>query len=153
ALSFRTIRQALEDGPPQADGQAARPRAQGGGAGGRRGLSSDQYVEAALFDLAAGWRAQGFSDAAIYTTLAVVVMPPGRQDDVFLYSRPLSDGILGAPRSGARLLVEAAVRTRKLDDLRARARVRQKKPGTLLPARVLLALACLAGDDAAGVSE
>jgi hypothetical protein len=110
-------------------------------------------VEAALFDLAAGWRAQGFPDADIYTTLSVVVLPTRRQDDVFLYSRPLSDGVLGEPRSGARLLVEAAVRARKLDDLRARARVRQKNPATLLPARVLLALACLAGDDAAGVSE
>jgi hypothetical protein len=155
ALSLRAVRDALRGGPPAPNPEPADPTGRRvvrvvstGVPGDAPGNAYDQQVETALAGLVARWRRQGVNPAEVYDALAAAVLPDARPAEVFLYPRALMLGTPEPTRSVGQLLADAAAKGGRLDDLRERAEARQNQPLGELTARVLLAQAALAGNDA-----
>ena len=110
-------------------------------------------VEQSLADLVQRWRQAGAAPAEIYETLAAVVLPSARPDEVFLYPRVIYNSPPGAGGSVGRLLVTAAVRSEKVDDLRERLSARAAKVLGELPAKVLLAQLAIASGEESRTAE
>ncbi len=179
-LSLTAVRRALGSGPPvelqglanlQSSGQYV---ISSSGAismsGSTAGFDAVQRsVEERLRALSDVWEKREFPASEVYDTLAAVVFPESRPDEIFLYPRPVLMqperntvvySQLTAPltptevRSVGQLLVEWAVRARRQDDLRTRLSVFAQSPQTQLQAEVLAGwLAISEGDfDAANES-
>ena len=112
--------------------------------GGRRGgdgeNAAERQVEKRLTELDALWKARQAPPASVYQTLRAVVLPDARPAEVFLYPRPLAEGVgQGRARDQAR----AGVRCRDPGSLGRRGRcarrpaaahqARQDQPGAELP--------------------
>src|SRR5207253_7398805 len=83
----------------------------------------------------------------VYETLAGVVLPELRPEEIFLYPRPLHDGQVQKPRSTGKLLVDWAVRADRAAAARQRVESRQKEAMAELNAHILLAQLGLAAKD------
>jgi tetratricopeptide (TPR) repeat protein len=156
ALSLRAIRDALSGGPPVPvnlnigrNRQVVMAQPQPGISKNDNADQHNQAVTNQLSELVGRWRREGVAEADIYDTLAGIVMPAGRPAEVFLYIPPaLNDPSQPGPSVG-RLLAEAALHAKRLDDLRQRIAARQDKPLGELNARILSAqTAWIARDDA-----
>lgn len=151
-LSVKAIGQSLHAGPPIESMQD-----QDVGPGGfpmiaQQQQSSEhsavtQAVVEQLIAIEHMWRSKGLDDATIYQTLKRVVLPENRPLEVFLYPRPLSQQPAQGPQSVGLLLVQAAARANKLEDLKTDVEPRLQQPLGELPARVLFTQIALAGKD------
>src|SRR6185369_7654105 len=128
ALGMKTIRDVLQNGPPVAPAPDVGPRRMGVPSTSSDASSSERIVEASLYDLVNLWRAKHVPSADQYAALLAIVLPEARPTEVFLYARPLGDGIFSEPRSVGNLLVAAAQQCGRLDDLRARLLARKEHP-------------------------
>lgn len=102
-------------------------------------------VEEAIAEMCDLWRRSGIAPEAIYATLRGVVFPERSPGEILLYPRRLSESNWTEPHSVGRRMVEAAIASGQIDDLRRHIAVRHASPLAQLPARVLalqLAVAC-----------
>ena len=150
-LSVKAIGQSLHAGPPIEAMQD-----QDVGPGGFPMIAQQQSSEHSavtqavveqLIAIEHLWRARSLDDATIYQTLKHVVLPDNRPLEVFLYPRPLSQQPGQGPQSVGLLLVQAAARANKLEDLKADVEQRLQQPLGELPARVLVTQIALAAKD------
>ncbi|MBI3863593.1 MAG: hypothetical protein HY290_17010, partial [Planctomycetia bacterium] len=152
SLSQRAIRDALGAGPPLATQAAAGEIAGMPGTGSRtvtvrtatgvqivqsgmpsstsgavnretvNPASAAQQVDRSISQLVSVWKTAGVPADELYETLAAIVFPAERPNDILVYSRP-------DPRrkteSVDRLLVNAAIAADRLDDLKARIAARK----------------------------
>jgi tetratricopeptide (TPR) repeat protein len=154
-LSLRAVRDSLRRGPPITPPQNFRRPWMIQAPQGQQlpalddGSQSAQLVETRLAELVALWRRQGVAAADIYAALAGAVLPASRPAEVFLYSSGVNLEPGAAQHSVGHLLVEAAVRADRVDDLRRRVEARQAQPLGEMNARVLLSELARAGRDRA----
>lgn len=156
-LSLKAMSQALHSGPPIETMQ--------GDQGSTSGFpvvaqpqSSDQSpilqkVEERLTAMEQMWRKKGVDSGTIYDVLKKAVLPEARPLEVFLYPRPLARNPNQTPQSVGLLLVQTAVRAKKIDDLKESLASRLQQPLGELPARVLMTQLALAAKDTAAAKE
>lgn len=151
-LSFRAISQALHAGPP-IEVITADPGSASGFPAVAQPLSSDQApvlqkVELRLAAIENLWRKMAVDDATIYQNLKQTVLPEGRPLEVFLYPRPLAASVqTQTPQSVGLLLVQAAIRARKVEDLKQALDSRLHQPLGELPGLVLMTQLALVAKD------
>jgi hypothetical protein len=156
ALSLRAVRDALSGGPPMTiNANFGRNRRSMMVVGSQTTDTNDnsgqhnQVVANRLNELVALWRREGVAETDIYDTLVDGVLPEARPAEVFLYVPATLDDPSQPGASVGRLLAEAALRSKRLDDLHRRIAARQDKPLGEWNARLLLAqVAWVAKDDA-----
>ncbi len=156
ALSLHAVRDALGGGPPMTInanfGRNRRPMMVGGSQSTDTNDNSAQHnqvITDRLNELVALWGREGVAETDIYDTLAEVVLPEARPAEVFLYIPATITNPSQPGHSVGRLLAEAALRGKRLDELRRRIAARQDKPLGEWNARLLLAqVAWVAKDDA-----
>ncbi len=147
-LSFRAARSALAGGPPIMalqfqPGQLSAFQ--------NRDPQEDTYqqyvndVERALAEISGLWASHDFPAVDAYATLAAIVFPAGRAEEVFLYARStisqnsnVTDAGTSSAGSVAALLVDWAKRADRLADLERRIRERAGFPRAKLEAQLLL---------------
>lgn len=156
-LSLKAMSQALHAGPPievmQSDDGAA-----SGFPAVAQPQSSDQSpilqkVEERLTAMEQMWRKHGVESQTIYEVLKKSVLPENRPLEVFLYPRPLARNPSQTPQSVGLLLVQTAVRAKKVDELKESLASRLQQPLGELPARVLMTQLALAAKDTAAAKE
>jgi tetratricopeptide (TPR) repeat protein len=154
ALSLRGVREALRGGPPVI------PTVGGGQSrGAPSGVAPEDQssifavVEATLAELDTRWREKGVPAADVCATLAAVVLPEARPNEVFLYPGTVSYADPQQQRSVGRMLAGWAAKAGKGDDVRKAIDARQAQTLAELPARVLLAQLGMAGKDARMTAE
>jgi tetratricopeptide (TPR) repeat protein len=149
-ISLQTAAEALAGGPPAAPVSKNGPSRMIISSTAAVNTNDATSVEQSLANLVQRWRQAGARPEEIYDTLAAIVLPAARPDEVFLYSH-VDYGTAG-DRSVGRLLVNAAIRAGKVDDLRSRVTPRAGKALGELPGKVLLAeLAIESGDSSHGL--
>lgn len=156
-LSLKAMAQALHAGPPIETMQANDASVSGFPAVSQPQSSEQspviQKVEQRVSAIELLWRKKGIDDAMIYNTLKNTVLPEGRPLEVFLYPRTLASNPNQTPQSVGLLLVQAAVRAKKVDDLKQALSVRTQQPLGELPARILQTQLALAERDSAKAKE
>jgi hypothetical protein len=142
-LSLRAVREALPAGSPQT--AVANPLTAILRLGNTRPVESPQpylnEVTRLMAELSDLWTQRAFPPSEVFTTLAAVVFPETRPQDLFLYTRTLENNETSAGHetgSIGELLVNWAARAEQLDDLRSRCRERAEFPRTRFAARWLL---------------
>ena len=110
-------------------------------------------IEERLTALERLWRQKGFSDEVVYNLLKSAVLPERRPLEVFLYPRPLNQNPNQAPQSVGSLLVKAAMKANKVDEVKQLLEPKLKQPLGELSARVLLAQLALATRDNATATD
>ena len=147
-LSLRAVRRALVGGPPVV------PMAidENNNMGMRRGNRDNQEdsiesdVEAKLAELNVLWQRHQAPAAEVYAALRDGVLPEGRPAEIFLYPRPLAQGVRQT-RSVGETLAHWAARAGTLDDLQQRVEARQGQPTADFSGQVLLAQLAFAARD------
>ena len=153
-LSIDGIAQSLQGGPPV----VALPRPDQINPDGRRKPDAqnaivDARVQLHLSSLEQIWRKKGVADEQIYTVFRRVVFPELRPLEIYLYSGPLLGSPNDQPQSASAMLVAAAIRAGKVDELKSLAQQHLQQPLGEFPARILLGQLALALDDKAAVTE
>lgn len=121
-------------------------------------INASKSLREKMRQLNVEWMARGFDSRQVYETLAQVVLPAGRPDEVFFYEQTMSTTILKTsgqlqPFSVGQLLVEWAVRANASEDLENRLKqVKASKRGQLA-ATVLQSMLALKLDDIAVLKE
>jgi hypothetical protein len=146
-LSLRAVRQTLRGGPPVQLVLADRRPSPIPSARTADPDAVTRTVEASLSQLDVLWRQRRAPAAAVYETLAEVLLPEARPGEVFLYARPMIQSDVRRPHSAGQLLVGWAVEAGRAGDLSRRLHGLQDQPRGALPARVLLAQLALAAKD------
>ena len=160
SLSLRAVNDALEGGPPTTFAAEPQPlitrstSIYGTGLPTNRNKRtlSNQLLQEHLDQLDSLWKAKAFSSRAVYDTLASVVLPPGRPQEVFFYEQTMAatslktDGVL-QPFNAGLLLVDWAVRAKAEDNLNQRLEARKAFPSAQLSAAVLQCMLALRLDD------
>lgn len=153
-LSLRAMTQALHGGPPL---EAMQEIDQNNPFGQRQQVNENSQavikVQQQLAALEPAWRQKGVTDDAIYALLRGAVLPESRPIEVFLYPQPLASSPGQQPQSVGALLVNAAVKAKKTDDLKAGLESRLKQPLGELSARIILAQLAMATRDTAAAKE
>ncbi len=156
-LSIKAMTLALQAGPPIEAIQAIDPNQPFATT---RNLNTQNEqsqltvkVEERLTALERLWRQKGFSDDVVYNLLKSAVLPERRPLEVFLYPRPLNQNPNQPPQSVGSLLVKAALKTNKVDEVKQLLEPKLKQPLGELSARVLLAQLALATRDHALATE
>ncbi|HEY4262666.1 MAG TPA: tetratricopeptide repeat protein, partial [Schlesneria sp.] len=120
-LSIKAISQSLHAGPPVEAMQADQGSTSGFPTIAQPQASEQspvlQKVEQRLTAIEALWRKKAVDNVDIYEVLKHVVLPETRPLELFLYPRPLATNPNQTPQSVGLLLVQAAVRAKKVDDL------------------------------------
>lgn len=156
-LSVKAISQALHAGPPVELMQADQSNSSGFPTIAQPQASEQspvlQRVEQRLTAVTALWRKKAVDDVVIYEVLKHAVLPETRPLELFLYPRPLATNPNQTPQSVGLLLVQAAVRAKKVDDLNEAIATRLKQPLGELAGRVLATQLALATNDTAAVHQ
>ncbi|HZV06513.1 MAG TPA: tetratricopeptide repeat protein, partial [Gemmataceae bacterium] len=157
ALSLRSLGDALRGGPPVSGAEnlgrrryimmAGNPNPAGNDNNEQHSVTVAQRVAT----LVARWQRGDVPAQDIYKVLADVALPEARPAEVFLYADTTLNDPSQPSISVGQLLVAAAARTGRLEDLRRRVAARQDKPLGELNARVLLAHIAEAAKDEAGL--
>ena len=155
-LSVKAMAAALQAGPPIEAIQAIDPNQPF--AASRNSNQNDQSplilkIEERLTAIERLWRQKGFSDDVIYNLLKTAVLPERRPLEVFLYPKPLNLNPNQPPQSVGSLLVKAALKANKVDEVKQLLEPKLKQPLGELSARVLLAQLALATRDTALATE
>ena len=149
-LSIQAMTMALQTGPPVDALQAIDPNQPFGTIRSTQQNNQPQTaskVEERLTVIERIWRQKGFPDEVVYDLLKSAVLPERRPFEVFLYTRPLNLAPNQPPQSIGSLLVLAAIRANKVDEVKALLEPKLKQPLGELGARVLLAQLALATRD------
>ena len=153
-LSLRAMTQALHGGPPL---EAMQEIDQSNPFGQRQQVNENSpaiiKVQQQLAALEQSWRQKGVTDDVIYTLLRGAVLPESRPIEVFLYPQPLASSPGQQPQSVGAMLVKAALKANKTDDLKAGLESRLKQPLGELSARIILAQLALASRDTVAAKE
>jgi tetratricopeptide (TPR) repeat protein len=156
-LSVKAISQALHAGPPIEVMQADQSNSSGFPTIAQPQASEQspvlQKVEQRLTAVVALWRKKAVDDVVIYEVLKHAVLPETRPLELFLYPRPLATNPNQTPQSVGLLLVQAAVRAKKVDELNEAIATRLKQPLGELAGRVLATQLALATNDTAAVHQ
>ena len=155
-LSIKAMTLALQAGPPIEAIQVIDPNQQVNAL--RNAIQNDQSqltvkIEERLTAIERLWRQKGFSDDVVYNLLKSAVLPERRPLEVFLYPRPLNLNPNQPPQSVGSLLVKAALKANKVDEVKQLLEPKLKQPLGELSARVLLAQIALATRDNALATE
>jgi hypothetical protein len=112
-------------------------------------LTTEPVVEQSVAELVRLWEQHQVPAEQVYETLAAIVLPELRPNEIFLYPRPLlSEQNTVSTQSVAGLLVQFAVEAQRTEDLRKHLVTRQQHPLAELPGRLLeVQLAVVSGDD------
>ncbi len=160
ALSLRAVRDALSGGPPMTIntnfGRTRRTVMVVNSPATATTDNADQHNQAIanhLSELVALWRRENVAETDIYDTLVEVVLPAARPAEVFPYMPATPNDPTQPGQSVGRLLVEAALHGKRLDDLRGRLTARQSKPLGELNARLLMAQVAWAAKDEARLRQ
>ena len=149
-LSIQAMTMALQAGPPVDALQTIDPNQPFGAIRTTQQNNQPQTeskVEERLTVIERLWRQKGFSDEVIYNLLKSAVLPERRPFEVFLYTRPLNLSPNQPPQSVGSLLVLAAIKANKVDEVKELIEPKLKQPLGELAARVLLAQLALATRD------
>jgi tetratricopeptide (TPR) repeat protein len=149
-LSIKAMTMALQAGPPIEAMQAIDPNqpfARPVNPNQNEESQLTMKIEERLTAVERLWRQKGFSDEVVYNLLKSAVLPERRPYEVFLYPRPLNLNPNQPPQSVGSLLVKAAVKGNKVDEVKQLLEPKMKQPLDELSARVLLAQLALATRD------
>ena len=156
-LSIKAMTLALQAGPPIEAIQAIDPNQPFAATRNPNNQNEQSQltvkVEERLTALERLWQQKGFSDEVIYNLLKSAVLPERRPLEVFLYPRPLNQNPNQPPQSVGSLLVKAALKANKVDEVKQLLEPKLKQPLGELSARVLLAQLALATRDNATATE
>ncbi len=153
-LALTALTKALHGGPPLEAMQEANPNNPFGQPQQVNANSQATIkVQQLLAQLEQTLRQKGVDDDAIYALLRGTVFPESRPLEAFLYTQPLASSPGNQPQSIGALLVRAAAKAGKTDDLKALCESRLKQPLGELAARVLLGQLALATHDTAATQE
>ena len=155
-LSIKAMTLALQAGPPIEAMQVIDPNQPF--AVSRNPQDPDQSqlsrkVEERLTAIEQLWRRKAFLTRSFTTCSKSAVLPDSRPFEVFLYPRPLGLNPNQPPQSVGALLVKAAVKAGKSDEIKELVEPRLKQPLGELSGRVLLAQLALANHDNALAAE
>jgi tetratricopeptide (TPR) repeat protein len=157
SLSLRSLGEALRGGPPVSGAENLGRRRSIVAAASQPAIANDNNnqhnttVAQRIAALVTRWQAGEVPDPDIYDVLAGVVLPEARPAEVFLYAPTTRADPTQPTVSVGQLLVAAAVKARRLDDLRGRTAARRDTPLGELNARVLLAHIAEVAKDEAGL--
>ena len=153
-LALTALTKALHGGPPLEAMQEVSPNNPFGQAQQVNNNSQATIrVQLLLAQLESTLRQKGVNDDTIYALLRGTVFPESRPLEAFLYAQPLASSTGNQPQSIGALLVCAAVKANKTEDIKTLCDSRLKQPLGDLAGRVLLAQLALATQDKTAVQE